>query len=144
MKENKILSVEEIKNVGDGTVEQQPNKLEQNQSRTNLRQHLQECLDLRKGGIERIELLEARNLLGNYNAQREALDDERLEGITIAIVPDDLWVKGSQPSESHAREQLILIKQSYYETQENPDEIAWTLHELAHCQKFLDYENSED
>ena len=80
----------------------------------------------------------------NYQAQREALHDERLDGVTIAVVPDDLWIKGSQPSESSAERQLILIKQSYFEAQENPDEIAWLCHELAHCQNFLDSESPEE
>jgi hypothetical protein len=108
------------------------------------KQHLQEYLDLKESDIERVSLLKAKNLPEQYQAQREALHDERLDSITIAVVPDDLWVKGSQPSESSAENQLILIKQSYFEAQENPDEIAWLCHELAHCQNFLDSKSPEE
>lgn len=117
--------------------------LEQATEQRQLKQHLQEYLDLKEGAVERIGLLKAKDLPKNYQAQREALHDERLDGVTIAVVPDDLWVKGSQPSESSAEKQLILIKQSYFEAQENPDEIAWLCHELAHCQNFLDSESPE-
>ncbi len=67
-----------------------------------------------------------------------------MDGVTIAIVPDDLWVKGSQPSESNAEKQLISIKQSYFGAKKNPDEIAWLCHELAHCQNFLDSETPKE
>jgi len=105
--------------------------------------NLQEYLDLKEGDAERVSLLKAKDLPGQYQTQRESLRDERLDGITIAVIPDDLWIKGSQPSESIAENQLILIKQSYFEAQENPDEIAWLCHELAHCQNFLDSESPE-
>ncbi|MBU0982206.1 hypothetical protein KKC94_05960, partial [Patescibacteria group bacterium] len=112
--------------------------LEHSPEQSGIKQHLREYLGLKEGAVERIRLLKAKDLPENYQAQREALHDERLDGVTIAVVPDDLWVKGSQPSESSAENQLILIKQSYFEAQENPDEIAWLCHELAHCQNFLD------
>lgn len=118
--------------------------LEQATEPRQLKQHLQEYLGLKEGAVERIGLLKAKELPKNYQAQREALHDERLDGVTVAVVPDDLWVKGSQPSESSAEKQLILIKQSYFEAQENPDEIAWLCHELAHCQNFLDSESPEE
>ena len=118
--------------------------LEQVQESGGIKQHLQEYLGLKEGAVERIALLKAKNLPEHYQAQREALRDERLDGVTIAVIPDDLWVKGSQPSESSAENQLILIKQSYFEAQENPDEIAWLCHELAHCQNFLDSETPEE
>lgn len=103
-----------------------------------LKQFLQEYLELKEGDIERISLIKIKDLPQKYHTQREFLNDKRLENVTVAIVPDDLWAKGSQPSESSAENQLILIKQSYFETQENPDEIAWICHEMAHYQKFLD------
>ncbi|MBU0569715.1 hypothetical protein KKB40_02960 [Patescibacteria group bacterium] len=118
--------------------------LEQAENQKATKQHLQEYLGLKESAVERVSLLKAKNLPEQYQAQREALHDERLDGITIAVVPDDLWVKGSQPSESSAENQLILIKQSYFEAQENPDEIAWLCHELAHCQNFLDSESPEE
>ncbi len=118
--------------------------LEQATEQGQVKQHLQEYLGLKEGIVERIGLLKAKDLPKNYQAQREALHDKRLDGVTIAVVPDDLWVKGAQPSESSAEKQLILIKQSYFETQKNPDEIAWLCHELAHCQNFLDSESPEE
>ena len=118
--------------------------LEQANDQKATKQHLQEYLDLKEGDVERVSLLKAKNLPEQYQSQREALHDERLDGVTIAVIPDDLWVKGSQPSESSAENQLILIKQNYFKTQENPDEIAWLCHELAHCQNFLDSESPEE
>lgn len=117
--------------------------LEQSPEQSGIKQHLQEYLGLKEGAVERIGLLKVVDLPKNYQAQREALHDERLDRVTIAVVPDDLWVKGSLPSESSAENQLILIKQSYFEAQENPDEIAWLCHELAHCQNFFDSESPE-
>ena len=90
-----------------------------------------------------MKLLKAKNLPKHYQTQLKAFHDKRLDNVTIAIVPDELWVKGNQPSESDAEKQLISIKQSYFEAQENPDEIAWLSHELAHCQNFLDSESPE-
>lgn len=121
-----------------------PLGLEQVQEQKSTKQHLQEYLGLKEGDIERIALLKAKNLPEHYQTQREALCDKRLDKVTIAVVPDDLWVKGSQPSESSAERQLILIKQSYFEEQENHDEIAWLCHELAHCQNFLDSESPDE
>lgn len=103
-----------------------------------IKQHLQECLDLKEGAVEKISLFKASDLPKNYQTQLKVFHDERLKNVNIAIVPDNLWIKGNQPSESSAEKQLILIKQSYFETQKNPDEIAWLCHELAHCQNFLD------
>ncbi len=117
--------------------------LEQVEERKDLQEYLRGYLELKEGDVERIGLSKAKDLPKNYQGQREALNDERLDKVTIAVVPDNLWVKGSQPSESHAEKQLILVKQSYFEAQENPDEIAWMLHELAHCQNFLDSESDE-
>ncbi len=107
-------------------------------------QHLQECLNLKEGIAEKISLFKASNLPKNYQAQRDILHDKRLKNVNIAVVPDNLWTKGNQPSESSAEKQLILIKQSYFETQNNPDEIAWLCHELAHCQNFLDSKSPEE
>lgn len=109
-----------------------------------IKQHLREYLELNESDIERITLLKVMDLQKSDKAQLEAFDDKRLVHIVIAVVPDDLWIKGSQPSESNAENKLILIKQSYFEAQENPDEIAWLCHELAHCQIFLDSESKEE
>lgn len=118
-------------------------RLKQTPDTMALKMHLQEYFGIKQEDAERIKLLKAKNLPKHYQVQLEALNDVRLEDATIAIIPDDLWVKGSHPSESSAERQLILLKQSYCEAQENPDEIAWLLHELAHCQNFLDSESAE-
>jgi hypothetical protein len=119
-------------------------KIQPAQENNALQQYLQEYLALEKEDVKRIEILKTSDLPEQYKAQGEALNDKRLENITIAIIPDDLWMEGkAQPSESHAGQQLILIKKSYFEAEKNPDEIAWLLHELAHCQNFLDSESPE-
>lgn len=86
----------------------------------------------------KIEFLGINDLAENYQKQYEFLKDERLNKVTISVVPDELWVKGAQPSESQAEKGIISIKESYFKTLEKPDEIAWLTHELAHCQNFLD------
>lgn len=103
--------------------------------------YLRDYLGLKDDAVERIELLKMANLPQKYKAQREFFADDRLDDVTIAIVPDDLWVKGAQPSESSAEKQLILIKQSYFESH---DEIAWLCHELAHCIYFFNSESAEE
>lgn len=108
-----------------------------------LKQYIQEYLGLDESGVEEVELFKAKDLPYNYQAQREYLLDERLDEVTIAVVPDNLWIKGSQPSESSAEKQLILIKHGYFEAQSNPDEIAWMVHELAHCQYYFGTESKE-
>jgi hypothetical protein len=110
--------------------------LEEANSIKETRQYLENYLELKDGDVEKLELLKAKDLPKNYQKQLEALNDKRLDDINIAVVPDSLWVKGSQPSESDAANNLILIKQSYFETKENPDEIAWMVHELSHCKTF--------
>lgn len=65
-----------------------------------------------------------------------------MEKIKIYVIPDKMWRK-SQPSESAAEQQLISFRESYFESAEKPDEVAWMLHELAHCKKFLDSDSKE-
>ena len=108
-----------------------------------IRKRLQERFDSDESAIKEITLLKAKDLPEKYRLQRDIFNDERLDNITIALISDNLWMK-SQPSESDAEMQLIIFKQSYFETEENPDEIAWLCHELAHCQKFLDSESIQD
>lgn len=115
--------------------------LEQKEKDSNLQQYLQEYLNLKEGVVEKIKFLKVNDLSKNYKAQYEALNDERLGNIMIAVIPDDLWVKGRACSESHAGKQLILIIQSYYE--KNPDKSAWMLHEFGHCQNCLNSESPE-
>jgi hypothetical protein len=128
----------------EATASSQANGLRRADDQQATKQQLQEYLDLNEADVERVSLFKAKDLPEQYQSQREFLRDERLDGITVAVVPDDLWVKGSQPSESSAENRLILFKQSYFEAREDPDEIAWLCHELAHCQNFLDSGSSEE
>lgn len=111
---------------------------------TDVKHYLRQYLELNEDSAEKIKVLKTKDLPQNYQAQRQTFNDKRLDDVNIAIIPDDLWVKGSQPSESDAENNLILIKQSYFETRENPDEIAWMVHELAHCQNFMNSKNKAD
>lgn len=106
--------------------------------------YLKSFLELKDGDAEKIESLKAKDLPGDYKKQLEFVNDKRLDNINIVIIPDDLWIKGKQPSESDAENNIILIKQSYFKAEKKPDEIAWMTHELGHCQVFLDSKNSED
>lgn len=106
--------------------------------------YLKSFLKLKDGDAEKIESLKARDLLGDYKKQLEFVNDKRLDNVNIVIIPDDLWIKGKQPSESDAENNIILIKQSYFKAEKKPDEIAWMTHELGHCQVFLDSKDSED
>jgi len=95
---------------------------------------------------ESIRFEQAGGLGGEYGDQYRFLDDERLAGTEIAVVPDKLWVKGKQPSESHAAKGLILIREGYYldPAKREQDEPAWMAHELAHCQRFIDKRDNYD
>jgi len=109
-----------------------------------VKKYLEQYLGLPAGAIEQIKLLSAKNLPGAYQSQREFLHDERLDSVSIAVIPDNLWVKGLQPSESSAENNLVSFKKSYFENQKTPDEAAWLTHELAHCQSFLDSTTPEE
>lgn len=123
--------------------QQSKNIPEVKQQSRSYQDYLKEYLDLGDQEIEQINLIKAKDLVGDYQQQFNFLSDKRLEKITIGIVPDNLWQKGSSPSESHAEEGLILIRQGYYEKEENPDEIAWIVHELAHCQQLLNLKSEK-
>lgn len=106
--------------------------------------YLQRYLEISVEDAKMIEVKTVKNMREEYQPEINELNDDRLKNIDVAIIPGTLWHKGSQPSESHAEKNLILIKQDYYNQKENPDEIAWILHELAHCQNFLDSASVED
>jgi len=104
-----------------------------------LKEHLAKYLELKKSDdINRIRLVSMSEVIAEhpqYKKQFEFLNDERLSSIKIGIVPKNLWVKGKQPSESHAERNLILFREDYFN---DSDGIAWMTHELAHCLRFLD------
>lgn len=105
---------------------------------SNLKTHLIKYLGLKDPTqIERAEFIEAVDLPSKYQEGYDFLNDNRLANTMIAIVPDDMWIKGGQPSESHAENNLILFKESYYK---GNDEIGWMVHELAHCLRFKEAE----
>jgi hypothetical protein len=64
--------------------------------------------------------------------------DARLDSVRVAVIPDKLWQKGSQVSESSARNSLISINEKYFSNKEKSDEFGWFTHELGHCQKYFD------
>ena len=86
--------------------------------------------------IKKVKFMSGSDLVGEHKKQYEFLNDPRLDDVTIAVVPKELWIKGSQPSESHAEKGLILVNEDYFNGE---DEIAWLVHELAHCAAFIDY-----
>jgi len=100
---------------------------------SDIKSYLASYLNLPTVDVEKIKLLLAKELSGEYKDQFDFLRDEKLENISIGIVPDAIWVKGSQPTESHADKNLILFKESYFHGQ---DAAAWMVHELSHCQIF--------
>jgi len=97
--------------------------------------YLVEYLELEKGDDRSIEIIKAIDLPKNCKEQLSSFNDERLDSINFAFIPEKLWVKGAQPSESHADKNLVLFKENYLE---EGDDIAWLTHEIAHCQRFLD------
>ena len=103
---------------------------------SNLKKFLVEYWNLEDAKqIERVQFIEAINLPSQHQKSFKFLNDDRLAGTMIAVVPDDMWIKGDQPSESDAENDLILFKESYYG---GADNIAWMVHELAHCLRFKD------
>lgn len=134
--------------INDNSLENQKTRdsivLEKPHSNKEVQYYLKDYLDLKDGDIEKLELIKAKDLLKNYQKQLEMLNDKRLNNVNIAIIPDNFWLKGNQPSESDAENNIILIKESYFKSKEKPDEIAWMTHELSHCQIFLDSETPED
>jgi len=82
--------------------------------------------------IDRIKLVNASNLPGEYKEQFKSMNDPRLGDVMIAIVPADLWKRRgkSQPSESEASRDLVLFDESYFN---KGDKVSWMSHELGHC-----------
>lgn len=106
-----------------------------------IKRYLVRYLELRPDqDIDGVRFEAAADLPGEYGDQYRFLDDSRLAGVEVAVVPDGLWVKGIQPSESHAEKGLILIREGYYDRPERHvrDQAAWLTHELAHVQRSLD------
>ena len=107
---------------------------------SNLKKFLTEYWGLKDGKeVERVQFTEAINLPPQHQKGYDFLNDRRLAGTMIAIVPDDMWVKGDQPSESSAENDLILFKESYFN---GSDDIGWMVHELAHNLRFKDKEEA--
>ncbi len=104
--------------------------------RERLRDHLAEYLGTEtEEQRETIEFVSAKKLSGHHKEQYDFLADKRLADVQIAIVPDELWVKGGQPSESDAGNNLVLFKASAFKGE---DTVAWMTHELGHCQRLKD------
>ncbi len=95
---------------------------------------LQGYLDLKnQAEINEIKILQISSLRGEFQEQIKFLADESLQDVMIVVVPDELWIKGIQPSESIAERNLVLFKESYFD---GLDSLAWLIHELGHVQSF--------
>ncbi len=106
-----------------------------------LRRHLAAYLELKSDAdAESLRFETAGGLTGDYAEQFKFMNDPRLAETMIAVVPDRLWVKGSQPSESSAERDLILVREGYLKdpAKEHQDEVAWMTHELGHIQRGKD------
>jgi hypothetical protein len=101
-------------------------------------EYLVEYLELEEGDKRSVEIIKAIDLPKDCKEQLSFFNDESLGSINIAFIPEKLWIKGAQPSESHADKNLVLFKEGYLE---EGDDIAWLSHEIAHCQRFLDGKN---
>jgi len=107
-------------------------------SNLELKKYFQKHLKLNEEELASIQILEMKKLLDSYFHQLALFADARLESVRVAVIPDKLWQKGSQVSESSARNSLISINEKYFSNKENPDEFGWFTHELGHCQKYFD------
>lgn len=81
-----------------------------------------------------IQVLSPEDLPEAYREQFDALSDERLEDVRIAVVPNHWKI-----SESSAENQIITFQKEYFESG-NKDDVRWMAHELGHCQYYLDIE----
>ncbi len=112
-----------------------------------LKKYLVEYLGLKSPEqANEIKFVSAEKLAGNHKEQFDFLADKRLADVQIAVVPDELWVKGDQPSESDAEQNLVLFKESAFNGE---DAVAWMTHELGHCQQLKNtdaeqYRNDSD
>ena len=101
---------------------------------SNFKKHLVKYWGLKDATqIEKATFVETQNLPARHKESYDFLNDDQLAKTMIGVVPDLMWVKGHQPSESSAEHDLILVKESYYN---GADEIGWMVHELAHCLRF--------
>lgn len=91
--------------------------------------------DIDPAEAENISLINIENLPPQYKEQIDLLRDPRLSSTLVAVVPEKIWVKSKQPSESNAENDLVLFRADYLGSK---DEIAWMFHELAHCLRFKD------
>lgn len=88
---------------------------------------LRESLELKDKDFEKIELILAKDLKHDFASQFQSFNDTRLNNITIAVVPDDLWIKGKQPSESRAKEAFSKQFQYLQAQGKNKEEILLML-----------------
>jgi len=91
--------------------------------------------DIDPAEAENIPLINIENLPPQYKEQIDLLRDPRLSSTLVAVVPEKIWAKSKQPSESNAENDLVLFRADYLGSK---DEIAWMSHELAHCLRFKD------
>lgn len=106
--------------------------------RTNAKKFLIEYFkdkDIDPAEAENIPLINIENLPPQYKEQIDLLGDPRLSSTLVAVVPEKIWTKSEQPSESNAENDLVLFRADYLADKDNA---AWMTHELAHCLRFKD------
>ncbi len=106
--------------------------------RINVKKFLHEYFkdkDIDPAEAENIPLINIENLPPQYIEQIDILHDPRLSSTLVAVVPEKIWTKNKQPSESNAENDLVLFRADYLESK---DDTAWMTHELAHCLRFKD------
>jgi hypothetical protein len=81
---------------------------------------------------EGIKVISLEELPESWQDQMEDVP-EALENTKVGIIPEDKWIKGDQPTESHAEKGLILVRDNYLRTE---DAIAWLTHELSHLETY--------
>jgi len=126
---------------GADVVEETEPEVDRQERIRDLKLCLAEYLELKSPeDAERITFVRAADLSEEFGEQFRFLNDERLNEALVAVVPDELWHKGGQPSESSADRGMILFRGGYYDGEEDGarDPSAWMTHELAHCQRSID------
>lgn len=108
-----------------------------------LKNFLQKTFGFNDKNVEKIVFYKVSELPSYYSEQLKNFDQDILE-TDIAVIPDNAWRKENQPTESLAENNLIIIKENYFNDKENQDEIGWITHELAHCEEFAESEDAKE
>lgn len=102
-----------------------------------LQQHIEELYaknwtKIKNPDLNKIKYIEPANFPPEFKKQFDSINDSRISKAVIIVIPKDMWGKGDQPSESHAEQGAILMREDYFLS---GDKFAWTAHELGHLLK---------